>query len=111
MNLSDLTAKMLDAQADIIKIAQLHQEDHISMHTAERTEFPINSYVLVQYENIEHKPPYQLHPQLKRLYQAGNCACLIYRVRNLVTNKLEDLHITNIRHFEYDPLTVDPRKK
>ena len=28
INLSDWTAKMLDAQADIIKIAQLHQEGH-----------------------------------------------------------------------------------
>ena len=40
MNLSDWTDKMLDAQVDIIKIAQLHQEEHdvhhISMHTAER---------------------------------------------------------------------------
>ena len=81
------------------------------MISAERTEFPINSYVLVQYENIEHRSPSKLHPQLKGPYQAGNCACLIYRVRNLVTNKLEDLHKTNIRHFEHDPLTVDPQKK
>ena len=27
-----------------------------------------------------------------------------------MTNKLEDFHITNIRPFEYDPLTVDPRQ-
>ena len=61
MNLSEWTARMLEAQADIIRIAQQHQEEHdvhhISMHTAERTEYPINSYVLVQYENPEHKPP------------------------------------------------------
>ena len=66
------------------------------MHTTERTEFPINSYVLVQYENIEHKPPSKLHPQLKGPYQVGNYACSIYIVRNLVTKKLEDLYITNI---------------
>ena len=114
MNLSDWTAKMLNAQADIIKIAQEHQEEHdvhhISMHTAERTEFPINSYVLVQYENIEHKPPSKLHPQLRGPYQVVNYTGSIYTVRNLVTNKLEDFHVTNIRHFEYDPLVVDPRK-
>ena len=28
---------------------------------------------------------------------------------NLVTNKLEEYHITNLRPFEYDPLKVDPR--
>ena len=51
------------------------------MHTTERTEFPINSYVLEQYENIEHKSPSKLYPQLKGPYQAGKCACLINRVR------------------------------
>ena len=29
---------------------------HMAMHTPLRTEIPINSYVLVQYENLEHKP-------------------------------------------------------
>jgi transposase InsO family protein len=50
MQLSEWTARMLKAQADIIRIAREHQEEHdvhhISMHTSERTEFPINSYVL-----------------------------------------------------------------
>jgi len=114
MSLSEWTAKMLNAQADIIRIAQQHQEEHdvhhISMHTAERTEFPINSYVLVQYENLEHKPPSKIHPYLRGPYQVVNYAGSIYTVRNLVTNKLEDFHVTNIRKFEYDPMTVDPRQ-
>ena len=42
-----------------------HDVHHISMHTAEHTEFPIYSYVLVQYENLEHKPPCKLHPNLR----------------------------------------------
>ena len=46
MSLSERTAIMLKAQADVIRIAQEHQEKHdvyhISMHTAKRTEFPIN---------------------------------------------------------------------
>ena len=66
MSISEWTAKTLKAQADIIRIAQQRQEEHgvhhISIHTAERTEFPINSYVLVQYENLEHKPPSKIHP-------------------------------------------------
>ena len=80
------------------------------MHTAEHTEFPINSYVLVQYENFEHKSPSLLHPNLKGPYQVVNYEGSIYTVRNLVTNKLEDFHITNLRLFEYDPLIVDPRQ-
>ena len=114
MQLSEWTSRMLKAQDDIIRIAREHQEEHdihhISMHTPERTEFPINSYVLAQYENLEHKPPSKLHPHLKGPYQVVNYIGSIYTVRNLVTNKLEDYHITNLRPFEYDPLKVDPRQ-
>ena len=59
------------------------------MHTAERTEYPINSYVSVQYENPEHKPPSKSHSNLRGPYQVVNCTGSIYAVRNLVTNKLE----------------------
>ena len=47
---------------------------------------------------------------LRSPYQVVNYTGSIYTVRNLVTNELEDFHITNIRNFEYDPLTVDPRQ-
>jgi hypothetical protein len=114
MQLSEWTSRMLQAQEDIIRIAKEHQEEHdvhhISMHTSERTEFPINSYVLIQYENSEHRAPSKLHPHLKGPFQVVNYASSVYTVRNLVTNKLEDYHITNLRPFEYDPLRVDPRK-
>jgi hypothetical protein len=114
MQLSDWTSRMLTAQDDIIRLAKEHQEEHdmhhIAMHSPERTEFPINSYVLVRYENLEHKPPSKLHPYLKGPYQVVNYTGSIYTVRNLVTNKLEDFHITKLQSFEYDPLLVDPRK-
>ena len=114
MNLSEWTNKMLKAQADIVRIAQQHQEEHdvhhISMHTAERTEFLINSYILVQYENLEHKPPSKIHPYLRGPYQMVNYAGSLYTLRNLVTNKLEDFRVTNIRQIEYDSMTVDPRQ-
>jgi len=114
MQLSDWTSRMLTAQDDIIRLAKEHQEEHdmhhIAMHSPERTEFPINSYVLVRYENLEHKPPSKLHPYLKGPYQVVNYTGSIYTVRNLVTNKLEDFHITNLQSFEYDPLLIDPRK-
>ena len=51
-----------------------------------------------------------MHPNLKGPYQVVNYEGSIYTVRNLVTNKLEDFHITNLRSFEYDPLIVDPRQ-
>ena len=51
-----------------------------------------------------------MHSNLRGLYQVVNYTGSIYTVRNLVTNKLEDFHVTNIRNFEYDPITVDPRQ-
>ena len=112
--LSQWTARMLQAQEDVIRVAREHQEEHdvhhIAMHTSERTEFPINSYVLAQYENLEHKAPSKLHPHLKGPYQVVNYSGSVYTVRNLVTNKLEDYHVTNLRPFEYDPMEVDPRQ-
>lgn len=53
----------------------------------EETQFAINSYVLVKYENRDgirpHAPPSKLH-------------------QNLVTNKLEDFHVTNLQPFHWD---------
>jgi len=114
MQLSEWTSRMINAQDDIIRMAREYQQEHdvhhIAMHTPERTEFPINSYVLAQYENLDHRAPSKLHPHLKGPYQVVNYSGSIYTVRNLVTNKLEDYHITNLQPFEYDPLIVDPRK-
>ena len=76
---------------------------YIYMHTAECAEFPINSYLLVQYENLERKPPTKLHPNLKGLCQLVNYEGSIYTIRNVVTYNLVDFHITNLRPFEYDP--------
>ena len=47
---------------------------------------------------------------LRSPYQVVNYTGSIYTVRNLVTNKLENVHVTNIRNLENDPLTVGPRK-
>ena len=67
---------MLQAQEDIILIAKEHQEEHyvhhISMRTSERIEFPINSYVIIQYENGEHNAPSKVYPYLKRPFQVVN---------------------------------------
>ena len=47
---------MLQSHSNFVHIAQEHQEEHdvhhISIHAAERTEFPINLYALVHYESL-----------------------------------------------------------
>jgi hypothetical protein len=101
---------MLQKQADIIKIAQRlqqrHDDIHIANHSALRTEFPINSYVLVDYDT---RPPTKLHTNLKGPMRVVNFVGSRYTVQNLVTNKLEDFHVTQLHPFNYDSETVDPR--
>ena len=50
------------------------------MHTSGRTEFPINSYVSMQYKNSEHKPPSKIHPYLKGPFQVVNYAGSVYTI-------------------------------
>ena len=104
---------MLKAQADVIRVAMETQKEsdihHIAMHTPMRTEYPINSYVIVKYENKEHKPPSKFHPYKKGPFRVVNFNGNIYTVENLVTFKKEDYHITNISPYEYDPTFGDPR--
>jgi hypothetical protein len=108
--LSTWTAKMLQKQADIIRIAQKfqqqHDNTHVAQHSSTPTEFPINSYVLVDYEN---RPPTKLHTNLRGPMRVVNFVGSRYTVQNLVTNKLEDFHITQLRPFTYDSEVVDPR--
>ena len=61
---------------------------------------------MLQYEKLDHKPASKLFSNLKGSYFEGS----IYTVRNLVTNKLEDFHITNLYPFVYDLLNVDLRQ-
>ena len=76
------------------------------------TEFPINSYVLIGYPKTSHHsgPPSKFHTNLKGPYQVVEKSGTRYTVRNLVTNKLEDFHITLLREFLFYPEYVDPVK-
>ena len=59
---------------------------------------------------VQHKPPSKLHPYQKGPFQVVNITGSVYTIRNLVTNKLEDYHITNIQPFDFDPTKDDPRE-
>jgi len=73
--------------------------------------------VLVQYENRDgiraHAPPSKLHPKLRGPFKViskttrGNQGT-IYTCENLVTNKLEDFHVTNLQPFIYDETKINP---
>jgi hypothetical protein len=72
----------------------------------------MDSYVLIGYPKTSHHsgPPTKFHTNLKGPYQVVSKTGAVYTVRNLVSNKLEDFHITLLREFLYDPQFVDPRK-
>ena len=109
-SLSDWTATMLQAQADIIRVAHANQTRTDATHRVEPgtmlTVFPVGSYVLVQYEN---RPPSKLHPQLKGPMRVVNNIGSRYTVQNLVTMKLEDFHVTRLKPFLYDDSVTIPR--
>jgi hypothetical protein len=105
---------LLQAQADILKIAKNNQMDNDEFHIAQRsakhmTEFPINSYVLVNYENEEHKAPSKLHTYLRGPLRVVNYSKNVYTLENLVTRKLEDFHVKLLHPFIFDNTREDPR--
>jgi hypothetical protein len=104
---------MLQLQAETIRAAQACQKEQDQFHIAQRggkeiTEFPINSYVLVQYENDEHMAPSKLHTKWRGPLQVVKNVGAIYTLRNLVTDKWEDFHVKLMKPFHYDSSEVDP---
>jgi hypothetical protein len=108
---------MLQAQHDIIKSAAEHQHNTDALNIKKRvekakgkelTEFPIDSYVLVNYEGTGNKPPSKLHTFLRGPLRVVSRDGPIYTLQNLVENKLEDFHVKLLHPFNYDEVTVDP---
>ena len=113
-SLSEYSSKMLDMQAKLIMLAQnnqsAHNEQHIANSQSERTEFPINSYVLVNHpqNNLLNKgAPTKMHPNRKGPLRVVNFSGNKYVLQDLVTNKCEDYHVTLLSPFNYDPNEVN----
>ena len=73
----------------------------------------VGSYVLISYnpQKMNAKPPTKLHPRCKGpYYLVANMQGDKYSsCQNLVTDKIEDCHVTRLREFRYDERYVDPR--
>jgi hypothetical protein len=109
LRLSIKAARMLNRQALFLKIAretqQAHDDYHISQANPNRTEYPINSYVLQSY-NV--KPSGKFHTHWEGPKRVININKSIYTVQDLITNKLTDTHIKNLKPFIYDPEFTNP---
>jgi len=115
---------MLQAQSEILKLAQKYQRQTDDFQIAKRnksnkrkfgntevTEFPINSYVLVNYEGEDNRPPSKLHTFLRGPLRVVNYNGPIYTLQNLVDpTKMEDFHVKLLHPFKFDEDKVDPTK-
>ena len=115
--ISQWAMEMLNMQRELMLQAKEVQEKRDSKNIKRRTpeiltEFPVNSYVLIGYPTSSHHkgPPTKFHANLKGPMQVVKSEGARYTVRNLVTKKLEDYHITLLREFKFDDRIVDPIK-
>jgi hypothetical protein len=121
--LSLFIANSIANQNLAIKVAQETQYETDAKHferaskrQRNETQFQINSFVLVQHEQRDgirpHAPPSKLHPTLKGPYKViaknEREQGTVYTCQNLVNNKLEDFHVTNLQPFYYDERVVNP---
>jgi hypothetical protein len=109
VSLSEWSDKMRAKQVELIELARRHQskaDGHkIATASPERTEFPINSYVLVKYRD---RPPTKFHSNWRGPMRVVNFTKSLYTLQDLVTHKLKNFHLTQLKAFKYDEMDVDP---
>jgi transposase InsO family protein len=112
--LSDYVKDMMRAQAHLLHMALQIQEEqnfrHITSRDDRPTEFEPNSYVLVQYPitRMGRKQPTKLHTPWRGPLRVISHIGPKYTLQNLVTGKNEDMHISCLKTFVYDPTNVNP---
>jgi hypothetical protein len=103
--------QLLSSQKRLIEVAQATQEKHDTHHMSgfdpDFSEYPINSYVLL--DHPEGNRP-KLNTRLKGPYQVVNFIGSTYTIQDLLTGKNFDTHITNLRPFNYDTSRTDPKE-
>ena len=129
MKLSIWASNMLHKQKQLIELAQQHQQLTDAKHLnpdafpkrarstpapkpklQANTEFAIGSYVLIAYrDNKEKRPPHKLLTKWRGPLRVVNKVGSTYTLQDLVLNKLEDVHVTQIKLFQFDPESTDPR--
>jgi hypothetical protein len=106
---------MFEAQRVLLDTAQRLQQQKDARHMEATkgviTRFDVGSYVLISYnqQKMNAKPPTKLHPRFKGPYLVANVQDDKYSCQNLITDEIEDYHVTRLRQFRYDERYVDPR--
>jgi hypothetical protein len=114
--ISEHMKKMLDAQKQIISIAQECQKafnnEHLQQNEGlDETIYPNGSYVLAQYHmtRMGKRPPNKLMTPWKGPFVVINHQGSKYWLRDLVSNKVVEYHVTSLKPFQYNPDKTDPR--
>ena len=107
--LSTYMEKLLKQQSTLIEVAQAtqlkHDSHHLSTFDPAFTEFPINSYVLL--EPPEGRRP-KLQTRKKGPFQVVNFIGPKYVLQDLLSGKNFETHISNLSPFNYDESRTDP---
>ncbi len=112
---------LLQAQGHLIELAQQQQAEtdltHIETAVKKRngpvTEFPINSYVLLNYPaglGDMHKPPTKLHTRWRGPYRVSAVRGDEYSLQDLITLKSSYHHVKDIKAFQWNAARVDPEE-
>ena len=115
--LSDWVFKHIQIFRLLQEEAQISQRNLDNSHLltrerGERTEFEINSYVLVRYRGGlgGNKPTNKLLPIFRGPLKVIRYKDNEYALQNLVTGKIELHHVTNLRPFYFDPTKTNPEE-
>jgi hypothetical protein len=98
-SLSDWTAKLLNYQLQALTIARKDDRHLAAAPDTQLTEYPDNSYVLVEYID---KLPSKLHPRLQGPYRVISHIGSKSSLQNLVMYIIFDFHVSRIRPYLYD---------
>ena len=109
-NLPEYFEKLLDRQKVLIEVAQENQHKFDTQHRMSKydpnfTEFPINSYVLLEHPGGNRK---KLQTKKQGPFQVVNIVGSTYTIQNLINHKTMDVHISTLTPFNYDPSRTDP---
>ena len=112
---SSYVRELQQAQAAIIEACErsLRSKDelHMQLYPPDRTVFENGSYVLVEHRHnaLRRGPKSKLLPFLKGpLRVRGHDDQGNYALQDLVTQRIHNYHVSKLRHFQFDPATMDP---
>jgi hypothetical protein len=109
--------RLITTQANLIQVAHEHQQNHDLFHIAKNdpgsahTSYPVGAYVMAHYRKsliTASGAPSKLHMPLRGPLQVVAVDGDHYTLQDLITNKIDEYHVTQLRPFVYDPAYHTP---